>query len=260
MTWNPIIPCAIFDALPKLTGGAVKVALALAKHADRQGRCFPSVATLADGTGLKRRAVQRALAELTGQGLIAKHVGGGRKNPNHYVLKTASPATPFPETNSVASDALSGVNSVIFDTETASPTTHEGIHITIQETICDSEKLLQAFHAKVKPRALDKSGSRKIFLATATRLLQQHRLADLLAAVENYVTSERGTEEKYRKGFQAFFGAKAELYRDFLPGAYEPPPDPQADAHKALFDRMLETGALDELETAAAYEEKFAKC
>ena len=110
---------------------------------------------------------------------------------------------------------------------------------------------MQRFSEAIKPRALDKSGSRKVFLQTAKRLLQSNSLPDLLAAVDNYAASERGTEQKFRKGFQTFFGQKLELYRDYLPGVYEAPPDPQDEAWAGKYAAMLESGELEEMEALA---------
>lgn len=57
---------------PTLTDRAVHVFAALARHADRAGRCWPSRETLASGAGCSVRSVDRALGELTAVGLIER--------------------------------------------------------------------------------------------------------------------------------------------------------------------------------------------
>lgn len=61
------------------------VLLALASHADEEGRCWPSVSRLASMTGLSERAVTKSLAALEHTGLFTRERGNGR-NPSRYRL------------------------------------------------------------------------------------------------------------------------------------------------------------------------------
>lgn len=73
------------------------VMLALADHADDDGRCYPSIARLRQRTGLSERAVQTNIRKLVDQGYIRIIPGGGKGNPNLYFV-SANPAADAPRT------------------------------------------------------------------------------------------------------------------------------------------------------------------
>jgi len=77
----------VFDARG-LTPPQRLVALALADHADHEGRnAYPAVNTLAAKTELHRRTVQRALADLVASGFLEiVGLGGGRSLTNSYAF------------------------------------------------------------------------------------------------------------------------------------------------------------------------------
>lgn len=68
------------------------VMLALADHADDEGRCYPSISRLCQRTGLSERAVQTNIRKLVQQGYIRIIPGGGKGNANLYFV-SANPAT-----------------------------------------------------------------------------------------------------------------------------------------------------------------------
>ena len=74
-----------------LRGVPKNVLRALADHADTDGRCFPSVRTLARESGWCERVVQSALRELKAGGWIeikeGKRQGSKRQGSNVYRLK-----------------------------------------------------------------------------------------------------------------------------------------------------------------------------
>lgn len=74
------------------------VMLALADHADDEGRCYPSIPRLCQRTGLGERAVQTNIRSLCDAGYLTVEQGGGRGRSNLYVLDL-NPAskTPFEE-------------------------------------------------------------------------------------------------------------------------------------------------------------------
>lgn len=78
---------AVFD-LPLADPHAKLVLLALARHADRQGRCYPSAKRLAELTGITDRTIYKKLNVLEGLGLIErkKRMKGGKKTSNGYTL------------------------------------------------------------------------------------------------------------------------------------------------------------------------------
>lgn len=71
------------------------VLLALAKHADDAGVCFPSVATVCECTGMKERGVQGAIKRLAALGAIQVKWNAGRRGVNVY---TITPARNAPRT------------------------------------------------------------------------------------------------------------------------------------------------------------------
>ena len=87
------------------------VLLALADHADDDGRCYPSIQRLCQRTGLGERAMQGNIQKLRASGHITIIPGGGRSRPNTYIVcanpaeetvfltQNPAPETPFPAQN-----------------------------------------------------------------------------------------------------------------------------------------------------------------
>jgi hypothetical protein len=73
------------------------IMLALADHADDEGRCYPSIERLRQRTGLSERAVQTNIRNLVAQGYVRIVVGGGKGNANLYFV-SANPAGDAPRT------------------------------------------------------------------------------------------------------------------------------------------------------------------
>lgn len=76
---------AVFDA--DIEDGLAKyVLLAIAKHADEQGECYPSGERLAKLTGLSRRTVLRKIdwLEKAGYLSIQRRTNAGKKTSNLY--------------------------------------------------------------------------------------------------------------------------------------------------------------------------------
>ncbi len=79
--------------MSKLSAADLKVALALGLHADRNWGCRPSVARVADRSGLTERSTIRSLRRLEGLGLIQTIRGGGRGRASRYrVVANPDPA------------------------------------------------------------------------------------------------------------------------------------------------------------------------
>lgn len=103
----------------------------------------------------------------------------------------------------------------------------------------DAEKLVGLYAELVKPKRDDASGSRKVFLGTAKRLLAEGEpSSDMERAIHNYVASRTRVEQqdkdpeaarKYRWGFQTFFGPKNEHWRDYAMEMPEEPADEYVD-------------------------------
>ena len=73
------------------------VMLALADHADDEGKCYPSVERLCARTGLSERAVQMNVRKLVGEGYLHVQIGGGKGNANLYFV-SPNPASNAPRT------------------------------------------------------------------------------------------------------------------------------------------------------------------
>lgn len=81
------------------------IMLALADHADDEGRCYPSIQRLCRRTGLSERAVQTNIKKLGDQGYVRIIRGGGKGHSNLYFV-SANPASNAPkETPNPAADA-----------------------------------------------------------------------------------------------------------------------------------------------------------
>jgi DNA-binding MarR family transcriptional regulator len=90
---------ALFKALRRsgmigiLRSSELRVYLALASRTDRNRRCWPGRATLAQDTGLSERTVQRALARLEKLGLV-RRIAGGQGRGHHTVFEVLLAAGP----------------------------------------------------------------------------------------------------------------------------------------------------------------------
>jgi hypothetical protein len=71
-------------------GLTVRLMNALATYSNREGKCWPSYATLASDLGVSTRSVKRALPELVGRGIILRIDLGSGKTPNVYYLDVST--------------------------------------------------------------------------------------------------------------------------------------------------------------------------
>lgn len=86
--WMALVPEWVIRH-PALGSSAKLVYVALALYADREGQAHPSVARLCADTGLTRRPVQGALAELEAVGAVDREsrFQDGRQTSNVYVVR-----------------------------------------------------------------------------------------------------------------------------------------------------------------------------
>jgi hypothetical protein len=106
-TWARVSKAAALDT--RLSPAVVRVLLVLACYADDDGRCFPSVATIADRIGLTRRMIQLHLRRLEKLGYVAtirrtrpaegsglrkngRRIGGGWTSNAYQLLFPAAPS------------------------------------------------------------------------------------------------------------------------------------------------------------------------
>lgn len=81
------------------------VLLALADHADAAGRCYPSIARLAQRTGLSPRSIQASIKKLRAKGYIDVEVNAGKRGTNVYVLRSTPAGTAPPKEMHPAGDS-----------------------------------------------------------------------------------------------------------------------------------------------------------
>lgn len=81
------VECAIRERLHELSGSQALVLLCLASHMNDKRQAWPSYGCIAQETGLSRRHVIRAMAELTANGWI-KTEPRGERTANRYTVKT----------------------------------------------------------------------------------------------------------------------------------------------------------------------------
>ena len=73
------------------------VLLALADHADAAGRCYPSIARLAQRTGLSPRSIQASIKKLHAEGYIDVEMNAGKRGTNVYVLRLTPAGSASPQ-------------------------------------------------------------------------------------------------------------------------------------------------------------------
>lgn len=87
--------------MSKFKAPTIVVNLALMARADESGRCFPSVNTIQEDTGLARATVIKALARLEAAGEIV--ISHGKGVGSRYIIATSSPIEPVQEMNRTSS-------------------------------------------------------------------------------------------------------------------------------------------------------------
>jgi DNA-binding transcriptional regulator YhcF (GntR family) len=85
-------------------GTALLMLLAIADHANDEGQCFPSVATLARKVRVSERQAQRLILQLEQAGAIDIDRGVGRNHTSHYTIKGVASVTFTAEREQVKGD------------------------------------------------------------------------------------------------------------------------------------------------------------
>ena len=91
-----MVPLATLPKLAALSKAAVLVYVVLRAHANRQGRCFPSTATICKHTSLHEKTIGKAFAELETAGLLRREKRNGMTNL-FYLLDEMTAELPTPE-------------------------------------------------------------------------------------------------------------------------------------------------------------------
>lgn len=81
------------------------VLVALAEHADDEGRCYPSVARVAQRTGLSERSVQNSIKQLCAGGYLNINRNAGKHGTNVYQLRLTPAGAAPPQDVHPAADS-----------------------------------------------------------------------------------------------------------------------------------------------------------
>jgi hypothetical protein len=101
-----IIPTSVVES-PDLTVNEKFMMVVLSSFANREGKCWPSIATLAARSNLSESYVKRLCARLVEMGLLATERRGRRSNIYHILwLSDVNPGTP--KTYGTQSDTTEG--------------------------------------------------------------------------------------------------------------------------------------------------------
>lgn len=84
-----------------LAGADLLMALAIADHADHEGRCWPGIELLMRKTKLGKRQVQRIIHSLSEKGIFKIVTGSGRGHKTIFEFQKVTQRTPLPETETV---------------------------------------------------------------------------------------------------------------------------------------------------------------
>lgn len=134
--------------------GELLVLLALADFANDEGRCFPSVETLAEKSRMSERSVQRAVRAMEEAGFLSIEPGGGRHSANQYVIDVdalraisatkTDPVQPPTEPENTPSDPeLRGDNLTPLNPSGVTSTTFRGdtgVTLTVKEETSKEER------------------------------------------------------------------------------------------------------------------------
>jgi DNA-binding transcriptional MocR family regulator len=146
------------DALNPAFCANARVLTALRSHADKTGRAYPRVETLAEETGLSVRTVQRALRRLAAAGLIKIKLGGRYRSSNVYVIVGHGyygVTTLSPQGADGVTDRSHGVTDVTHGV--TQRVTHEQTHLT--ESVNKEDARARAApdgRARLRPEGMEK--------------------------------------------------------------------------------------------------------
>ena len=135
--------------------GDLLILLALADHADDDGRCFPSISRLAEKGRMSERNVKRCLRALEECGVVKTETGAGPKGCNVYIVDVDA-MRDMPKTTACGDDKMSPHEDEAggdkTGTQGVTKTTGGGdAHVT--QTIIEPSGTLQAREARAREAA-----------------------------------------------------------------------------------------------------------
>jgi hypothetical protein len=107
--WNGAAAVQSVLVLSKTTGAARTLMVAIAAHADSEGRAFPSISRIARLANITERHAKGILKKLPPDEIQIEHRGGrGHSNRYRILLETVNWGSPFKDGEKVKSNALKG--------------------------------------------------------------------------------------------------------------------------------------------------------
>lgn len=107
--WNGAAAVQSVLVASKTNGAARIVLLAIAAHADSEGRAFPSIARIAKLANISERHAKGILKKLPADEIQIEHRGGrGHSNRYRILLEKVNWSSPFTDGEKVKSNALKG--------------------------------------------------------------------------------------------------------------------------------------------------------
>jgi len=189
-------------------GGALLVLLAVADHADDEGRAWPSVGTLAQRTRLTERQVRRILNTLVASGeLVIETRGGGRNLSNRYRV-TVNGDTHVRVSEVIKGDAGDRVSTLSVGSKPGHPRPETLTSTSINPDTHVSRSVM------IRHEPLGAAPSPKKLRAKKT---QKHPIPDdfSLTAERRAIAEEHGLNpEAFFGNFKDRCGANGYLYKD----------------------------------------------
>jgi hypothetical protein len=189
-------------------GGALLVLLAVADHADDEGRAWPSVGTLAQRARLTERQVRRILNTLVASGeLVIETRGGGRNLSNRYRV-TVNGDTHVRVSEVIKGDAGDRVSEPLVGSKPGHPRPETLTSTSINPDTHVSRSVM------IRHEPLGAAPSPKKLRAKKT---QKHPIPDdfSLTAERRAIAEEHGLNpEAFFGNFKDRCGANGYLYKD----------------------------------------------
>jgi hypothetical protein len=198
-------------ACPKLTATQKNVLTRLALfHNVKTGRCDPSIETLASGSGVTMRTVQKALAAGEVLAFIRRKLGGGRSITTSYELRlppaeTLNAAAPFKET--VNGETVN--RKTLFDGETLNdgaqnperrdPKPRPAVHPNIENKKKNIEKKIEADFEEWFRQYPRREAKRAALKAYKHALSRGTTTEELRLGVMRYATIRQSENPKFTK-------------------------------------------------------------
>ena len=190
----------------------------LNRYMDASGKCFPSISTIMEGSGLSNPAVIKHLKIAVESGWIRRGIKGmkGQKWKRHQY----NAILPEKVANEVNHLYVEGGKPQLV--KVANEVNSNNNRITKQT----NQEIHEAYLMAINPLRKSKQRSLKNILEQK-RHLKKHSVYELLECIKNYSSILNNTAPKYRKDPANFFGITEPYFIDYLPGNFEGETQPE---------------------------------